>query len=193
MKNICVYCGSNFGDRTSYRQAAESMGKLLAQRNIGLVYGGGDVGLMGVVADAAIDAGGEVTGVIPKLLADKEVAHQRLTNLHIVNTMHERKHIMAELSDAFIAMPGGFGTLEELFEVVTWTQLSFHNKACGVLNVEGYYDGLLTFLDHATAEKFIRPHHREIVVVDTEPAALLEKLNKFEHASVQKWTDKGSA
>lgn len=193
MKNICVYCGSNFGDRASYRQAAEAMGKLLAQRNIGLVYGGGDVGLMGVVADAAIDAGGEVTGVIPKLLADKEVAHQRLTDLRIVNTMHERKHIMAELSDAFIAMPGGFGTLEELFEVVTWTQLSFHNKACGVLNVEGYYDGLLTFLDHATAEKFIRPHHREIVVVETEPAALLEKLNKFEHADVQKWTNEGSA
>lgn len=193
MKNICVYCGSNFGDRASYRQAAETMGKLLAQRNIGLVYGGGDVGLMGVVADAAIDAGGEVTGVIPKLLADKEVAHQRLTDLRIVNTMHERKHIMAELSDAFIAMPGGFGTLEELFEVVTWTQLSFHNKACGVLNVDGYYDGLLTFLDHATAEKFIRPHHREIVVVETEPAALLEKLNKFEHADVQKWTNEGSA
>lgn len=193
MKNICVYCGSNFGDRASYRQAAEAMGKLLAQRNIGLVYGGGDVGLMGVVADAAIDAGGEVTGVIPKLLADKEVAHQRLTDLRIVNTMHERKHIMAELSDAFIAMPGGFGTLEELFEVVTWTQLSFHNKACGVLNVDGYYDGLLTFLDHATAEKFIRPHHREIVVVETEPAALLEKLNKFEHADVQKWTNEGSA
>ena len=180
MKTICVYCGSRVGNRPSYRKAAIALGTLLAQREIGLVYGGGDIGLMKVVADAALAAGGQVTGVIPKALADKEVAHQGLTHLHIVSSMHDRKHMMAELSDAFIAMPGGFGTLEELFEVVTWTQLSFHQKACGVLNVDGFYDGLLTFLDQVTQEQFIRPDHREIIVAATEPADLLDKLGQYD-------------
>lgn len=179
IKTVCVYCGSGFGDRKRYREAASVLGTLLAQRNIDLIYGGASIGLMGTVADAAMAAGGKAIGVIPQSLADAEVAHEGLSELHIVSSMHERKHMMAERADAFISMPGGFGTLEELFEVVTWSQLGLHQKACGLLNVDGFYDGLLSFLDHATAEKFIREQNREIILVEETPHALLGKLIAF--------------
>jgi uncharacterized protein (TIGR00730 family) len=190
MKRVCVYCGSNFGDRPSYLTAAQTLGRELAARNIGLVYGGGNVGLMGAIADAVLAAGGHVIGVIPQALADKEVAHLGLSDLRVVGSMHERKSLMAELSDAFIAMPGGLGTLEEFCEIATWTQLGFHQKACGLLNIDGFYDGLLAFLDHATTEKFIRPEHRTIVLSATEPATLLEKLETYEVPTVHKWLDR---
>lgn len=187
MKRVCVYCGSNFGDRPSYLAAAQLLGKELAVRDVELVYGGGNVGLMGAIADAVLAAGGHVIGVIPQALVDKEVAHQGLPDLRVVLSMHDRKSLMAELSDAFIALPGGLGTLEEFCEIATWTQLGFHRKACGLLNVDGFYDGLLEFLNHATAEKFIRPEHRTIVLADDDPGALLTKLETYELPNVQKW------
>ncbi|MBD2258207.1 TIGR00730 family Rossman fold protein [Pseudanabaena sp. FACHB-2040] len=191
MNRICVYCGSNFGDRKSYLETAQALGTVMAERGITLVYGGGNVGLMGAVADTVLGAGGQVIGVIPQALVDKEVAHTGLSDLRVVSSMHERKALMAELSDAFIALPGGLGTLEEFCEIATWTQLGFHTKACGLLNVDGFYNGLLTFLDHATQEKFIRPAHRGIVLADTDPAALIDKLAKFEVPVVQKWIARG--
>jgi uncharacterized protein (TIGR00730 family) len=191
MKRICVYCGSNFGDRKSYLETAQALGTVMAERGITLVYGGGNVGLMGAVADTVLAAGGRVIGVIPQALVDKEVAHTGLTELRVVSSMHERKALMAELSDAFIALPGGLGTLEEFCEIATWTQLGFHTKACGLINVDGFYDGLLAFLDHATGEKFIRPAHRSIVLADTDPAVLIDKLAGFEMPVVQKWIERG--
>lgn len=190
MKSICVYCGSNFGDRDSYLEAAQHLGTELAKRELTLVYGGGNVGLMGAVADSVLAAGGKVIGVIPQALVDQEVAHTGLSDLRVVGSMHDRKLLMADLSDAFIALPGGLGTLEEFCEVATWTQLGFHQKACGLLNIEGFYDGLLSFLDHATLEKFIRPEHRSIVLTGATPAELIEKLNQFEVPMVQKWIDR---
>ncbi|MCG8368442.1 MAG: TIGR00730 family Rossman fold protein [Pseudanabaenales cyanobacterium] len=189
MKSICVYCGSNFGDRDSYLEAAQSLGAAMAVQEITLVYGGGNVGLMGAVADAALAAGGKVIGVMPQVLVDKEIAHTGLSDLRVVGSMHKRKSLMAELADAFIALPGGLGTLEEFCEVATWTQLGFHQKACGLLNIEGFYDGLLAFLNHATAEKFIRPDHRKIVLSGKDPMELLEKLTQFEAPIVPKWLD----
>ncbi|MBD0269356.1 MAG: TIGR00730 family Rossman fold protein [Cyanobacteria bacterium Co-bin8] len=191
MNRICVYCGSNFGDRKSYLETAQALGTVMAERGIMLVYGGSNVGLMGAVADAVLGAGGQVIGVIPQALVDKEVAHTGLNDLRVVSSMHERKALMAELSDAFIALPGGLGTLEEFCEIATWTQLGFHTKACGLLNVDGFYNGLLTFLDHATQEKFIRPAHRGIVLADTDPAVLIDKLAEFEMPVVQKWIARG--
>jgi uncharacterized protein (TIGR00730 family) len=190
MKSICVYCGSNFGARDRYLEAAQRLGAELAARGMTLVYGGGNVGLMGAVADAVLAAGGKVIGVIPQALVDKEVAHTGLSDLRVVRSMHERKSLMAELADAFIALPGGLGTLEEFCEIATWTQLGFHKKACGLLNVEGFYDGLLAFLNHATAEKFIRSEHRSIILSEEDPAALIEKLARFEVPVVQKWIDR---
>jgi uncharacterized protein (TIGR00730 family) len=190
MRSICVYCGSNFGDRTSYLEAAHNLGIEIAKREMVLVYGGSNVGLMGAVADSALAAGGKVIGVIPQALVDKEVAHTGLSDLRIVNSMHERKAVMAELADAFIALPGGLGTLEEFCEVVTWTQLGFHKKACGLLNIEGFYDGLLTFLNHAMAEKFIRPEHRNIILADENSVKLLDKLAQFKVPVVHKWIDR---
>lgn len=189
MKSICVYCGSNFGDRESYLEAAQSLGAAMAVQEITLVYGGGNVGLMGAVADAALAAGGKVIGVMPQVLVDKEIAHTGLSDLRVVGSMHKRKSLMAELADAFIALPGGLGTLEEFCEVATWTQLGFHQKACGLLNIEGFYDGLLAFLNHATAEKFIHPDHRKIVLSGKDPMELLEKLTQFEAPIVPKWLD----
>lgn len=193
MKRICVYCGSNLGRRPSYLAAAQALGQELAARRIALVYGGGNVGLMGAIADATLAAGGEAIGVIPQALVDKEVAHRGLTELRVVKSMHDRKALMAELSDAFIALPGGLGTLEELCEVATWTQLGFHHKAVGLLNVEGFYDGLLGFLDGAIAEQFLRPEHRQILIAATEPGALLDQLAQAKLPTVAKWIGRGEA
>ncbi len=190
MKSICVYCGSNFGDRNSYLEAAQGLGIELAKRGITLVYGGGNVGLMGVVADSVLAAGGKVIGVIPQALVDKEVAHTELSELRVVGSMHERKSLMADLADAFIALPGGLGTLEEFCEVATWTQLGLHRKACGLLNIEGFFDGLLSFLNHATQEGFIRAEHKSIVLIGEDPVALIEKLSRFEVPTVHKWIDR---
>ena len=165
------------GVRPAYAEAAKVMGRVMASRGIGLVYGGGNVGLMGVIADAVLAAGGEAIGVIPQALSDREVAHQGLTKLHIVDSMHTRKQLMADLSDAFIAMPGGVGTFEEFFEVVTWTQLGIHRKPCGLLDVEAFYQPLEQFIDRAVAEGFIKPLHRSSIVMDTDPARLLDRLS----------------
>ncbi len=187
MKRVCVFCGSSVGTSPAYAEAATALGALLASRGIGLVYGGGNVGLMGVIADAALAAGGEVIGVIPRALADREVAHTGLADLRVVDSMHTRKAMMAELSDAFIAMPGGVGTFEELFEAVTWTQLGLHRKACGLLNVEGFYSPLVAFIDQAVTEGFIRPVHRTAIVVDDDPARLLDTLATIDLPDVPKW------
>ena len=187
MRRLCVFCGSSAGVRAAYTEAAKAMGTLLAERKIELVYGGGDVGLMGVVADAALAAGGEVIGVIPRALADKEIAHAGLTQLHVVDSMHTRKAMMADLADGFVAMPGGVGTFEEFFEAVTWTQLGLHRKACGLLNVDGFYAPLEAFIDRAVAEGFIRPAHRGIVVMDSDPARLLDKLAAAVLPDMPKW------
>lgn len=178
MKRICVYCGANPGNRSKYRDGARQLGRLLAGRGLGLVYGGATVGLMGVLADAALEAGAEVIGIIPEALMGQEVAHFGLTDLKVVTSMHERKALMAAMSDGFIALPGGLGTLEETFEILTWAQLGIHAKPCGLLNVGGYFDGLVAFLDHAVDEGFIRPQHRELLMVAGQPELLLDR---FEH------------
>jgi hypothetical protein len=190
MNSICVYCGSSLGARESYRRAAEALGQELARRGLTLVYGGGNVGLMGAMADAALAAGGKVIGVIPQALLDKELGHDGLSELRVVASMHERKAQMAELADGFIAMPGGFGTLEEFCEITTWTQLGFHRKPCGLLNVEGFYDSLLAFLDHATDDGFIWQLHRDIVLSDHRPAALIDRLAALHLPTVHKWIDR---
>jgi uncharacterized protein (TIGR00730 family) len=188
-----VFCGSSHGLRSSYLQAATSLATLLVARDIGIVYGGGRVGLMGAVADAALAAGGDVIGVIPQALVDKEVSHRGLADLRIVKSMHERKALMAELSDAFIALPGGFGTLEEFCEVVTWSQLGLHRKACGLLNVDGYFDSLLAFFNHATAEQFIKPVHRGSIVADAVPEILVDRVLSLQLPVVEKWISRPEA
>jgi uncharacterized protein (TIGR00730 family) len=187
MKRICVFCGSSPGNRPEHGIAAEEMGRELVRRNIGLVYGGGNVGLMGMIADAVLKAGGEVQGVIPENLMAREVGHKRLTKLHVVRSMHERKALMADLSDAFVAMPGGFGTLEEFWEVVTWTQLGLHAKPCGILNVRGYYTPLLRMFDHAVEEQFLKPENRTLVLARESPADLLQALEEWRPVRVEKW------
>jgi len=189
MTKLCVFCGSGFGSRTEYAQAAKNLCTALVKRNIGLVYGGGRVGLMGEIASTVNNNNGSVIGVIPKELFNKEVAYTELTDLRVVDTMHERKALMAELSDGFIAMPGGLGTIEEFFEVLTWTQLGFHSKPCGLLNICGYYDQLLKFLDHSVSERFIEPEHRSMILIDDNPEALLDKFINFEppRADKVKW------
>jgi len=189
MKRICVFCGSNAGARSEYAEAARALATVLAERKLGIVYGGGNVGLMGVLADAALEHGGEVIGVIPRKLVEKEVAHHGVTELRIVETMHERKALMNDLSDAFLALPGGFGTLDEFFEVLTWSQLGFHGKPCALLNVAGYYDGMLAMLDHAVTERFLRPAHRELIIADTDPLRLLQRLSAFVPAPKGKWSN----
>ena len=183
ISTVCVYCGSSSGRRPAYLQAAQALARVLASRGMGLVYGGARVGVMGALAQAALEAGVPVTGVIPRALAHKEIAHDGLTELIVTESMHARKSAMAERSDAFIALPGGIGTFEELFEVWTWTQLGFQGKPCGLLNVEGYYDSLLTFLDHAVAEGFVQATHRRILSVNADPARLLEQLANYQPAS----------
>jgi uncharacterized protein (TIGR00730 family) len=189
MKRVCVFCGSSAGLRADYTHAAEALAAAMTQRRLGLVYGGGNVGLMGKTADAMLKAGGEVIGVIPQSLVAREVAHRGLTELRVVDTMHQRKALMNELSDAFIAMPGGFGTLEEFFEIVTWSQLGLHRKPSGLLNVSGYYDRLLGMLDHAVTERFVRPSHRDLVIADTDADRLLQRLAEFRPVTDLKSTD----
>lgn len=189
MKSLCVYCGSNTGNREEYAQAARNLGRLLVTNGIGLVYGGAGRGLMGVIADEVLAAGGRVQGIIPKALLDKEIAHPRLDELHVVNSMHERKSMMAELSDGFVALPGGFGTLEEIVEMLTWAQLGIHAKPCGLLNVGGYFDGLLAFFDHAAGELFVKPAHRSMLLVDADAERLLTKFREYAAPRTGKWMD----
>lgn len=175
-RSVCVYCGSHNGARPEYMAAARHLGQLIAERGLQLIYGGGSVGLMGVLADSVLAEGGRVTGVIPEQLAERELAHRELTQLRVVTGMHQRKALMAELSDAFIAMPGGMGTMEELFEVMTWSQLGLHAKPCGILNILGYYEYLLGFLDHQVAEGFLKEPQRNLLQVSEDPGHLLELL-----------------
>ncbi|MCP3671836.1 MAG: TIGR00730 family Rossman fold protein [Gammaproteobacteria bacterium] len=187
MKRICVYCGSSTGRSPEYIGYARVLAKELLTRNIGLVYGGASVGIMGEIADTVLDGGGEVIGVIPQKLVDKEVSHNGLTELQVVNSMHERKAIMAEISDGFIALPGGLGTIEEIFEVLTWSQLGFHKKPCALLNIKQYYNSLSLFLDHAVEEQFIKPIHREMLLVGDDPSNLLDTMETYNPPSVDKW------
>ena len=191
MKHVCVFCGSSSGVRPGYRAAAKELGRTLAARGIGLVYGGARVGLMGTVADAVVNARGQVIGVIPEALVAKEVAHTGLTELRVVRSMHERKAVMADLSDGFVAIPGGWGTLEEFFEVLTWGQLGLHQKPCGLLNVEEYFDGLLTFADRMIEEGFVRRENAAMISVSSDPATLLDLLAAYTPPrSVEKWIDR---
>ncbi len=187
MPRICVFCGSSSGSHPGYAAAARALAREIARRGHGLVYGGGNVGLMGVVADAMLEAGGEVVGVIPHTLVSREIGHRGVTTLHVVDSMHERKTLMADLSDAFIALPGGIGTFEEWFEAVTWTQLGLHRKPCGLLNVHGFYDELIRFMDHSWAEGFVKPETRAVVRHDADPAALLDALDAVQLPVVPRW------
>jgi uncharacterized protein (TIGR00730 family) len=192
MRRVCVFCGSSPGARPAYAQATAEVARLLVGEGIGVVYGGGHVGLMGVLADTAMAEGGEVIGVMPQALVDREIAHGRISELRVVGSMHERKALMAELSDAFIALPGGAGTLDELFEVYTWAQLGLHDKPCGLLDVEHYFAGLTDFLDHAVRERFVREEHRAMLMIEQEPRALIERLRDYEPRAVApKWIDRG--
>ncbi|WP_260581314.1 TIGR00730 family Rossman fold protein [Sphingopyxis sp. PET50] len=190
-RRICVFSGSSAGISGAYERAARALGKRLAQGGIDLVYGGAAVGLMGAIADATLAEGGHVTGVIPQALVDKEVAHRGLTELHIVNSMHERKAMMADLSDGFIAMPGGIGTFEELFEVWTWAQLGSHAKPCALLNILGFYDRLLEFLGHVVGQGFLKKVHRDMLIVEEDPAALLHAMAQYKAPAVGKWIGRG--
>jgi uncharacterized protein (TIGR00730 family) len=187
MKRVCVYCGSSPGRQEDYAQAARDLGRLLVERNLGLVYGGASVGVMGAVADAVLDGGGEVIGIIPEALAVREVRHTGLTEQHVVGSMHERKALMAEKSDGFLALPGGWGTLEEIFEILTWAQLGFHAKPCGLLNVAGYYDDLFRFLEQAREEGFVRPVYHGMLMMEDDPAALLDRFATYRAPQVRKW------
>lgn len=192
MDNVCVYCGSSPGRRPSYGDAAESLGRTLVDRGVGLVYGGASVGVMGTLADAVLDAGGEVHGVIPEALMTRELAHGGLTELEVVDSMHARKSRMVDLADGFVALPGGFGTVEELVEVLTWAQLGFHDHPCGLLNVEGYYDSLVAFFDCTLEEGFVSPEHREMLVVAADPETLLDEFEGYEPPRVKEYiTDSG--
>ena len=190
LKSLCVYCGSSPGLRAAYIEAAEAFGRLIATEGITLVYGGGNVGLMGALADSVLQAGGNVIGVIPERLAAKELAHNGLSELHLVGSMHERKLKMAELSDAFVALPGGAGTIEEIFEVFTWTQLGFHLKPCAFLDVDQYYARLFQFLDHMADQRFITKEHLDSLISGVDPADLLRKLRNYTPAIVDKWLDR---
>ncbi len=189
MKRVCVFCGSSSG-APEYPELARHCGRVLAERGLTLVYGGGNVGLMGILADSVLEAGGEVIGVIPHGLVDRELAHNRLTSLIRVSSMHERKQRMAELSDASVALPGGIGTMDELFEIYTWLQLRFHNKPVGLLNARGFYDLLLRFLDHMVQERFLKPQNRELLLVDSDFAKLLDQMASFQPRSVPRSKDK---
>jgi len=190
IKSLCVYCGSSPGRLEEYAAAARALARCLVENGISLVYGGAKVGIMGIVADTVLEAGGKAIGVIPEALVAKEVAHAGLTELHITGSMHERKTLMAELSDGFVALPGGIGTLEEIFEVWTWAQLGFHHKPCGILNVEGYYDALASFLDHTVREEFVMTPHRSMLIVESDPATLLHRFRSYTHPVVAKWLEK---
>jgi uncharacterized protein (TIGR00730 family) len=192
VRRLCVFCGSSPGARPAYGEAAEEFGRILVAEGIGVVYGGGKVGLMGRLADAVLAEGGEVIGVLPQALVAKEIGHPGVDDLRVVGSMHERKALMADLSDGFVALPGGLGTVEELFEVYTWSQLGLHRKPCALLDVDGYYEGLASFLTHAVEERFLREDHRAMLIVDHEPRALVDRLRRFEPgAIVPKWIDRG--
>lgn len=190
MKKICVYCGSNPGKNPEYIAAARTLAKELVARNIALVYGGASVGIMGEIADTVLSHGGEVIGIIPQALADKELAHSGLSELIVVKSMHERKNLMADHADGFIALPGGIGTLEELFEVWTWAQLGFHNKPCALLNIKGYYDHLTMFLDNVMQQEFMKDIHRNMLLVEDNPTQLLEQMANYQPPAVSKWIDR---
>lgn len=192
VRRIAVFCGSNVGARPEYVAAAKSLGRAMASRGIGLVYGGSNVGLMAAIADEMQDELGDVVGIIPKALVDREVANTSLDDLRVVDSMHERKAMMAELADGFIALPGGIGTLEEFFETWTWAQLGMHRKPCGLLNVAGYFDPLLSFLDRTVEERFVRQVHRDMVIVEEEAATLLDRFAAYEPPLVVKWVNAGS-
>jgi len=189
MRSLCVFCGSNHGARPAYATAARELGQVLAQRGLRLVYGGTHVGLMGVLANAALAAGGEVTGVITGALEDRALAHPGLTDLRVVGSLAERKALMAELADGFIALPGGLGTLDEVFEVLVWAQFHMHRKPCGLLNVEGYYDPLVAFLDVAARERFLKEEHRAMVLVEDGAATLLDRFASYAAPTVEKWIE----
>jgi uncharacterized protein (TIGR00730 family) len=184
---LCVFCGSSAGRDPAYAEVAREMGELLARRGIRLIYGGGGIGLMGAIAKAAMSAGGEVVGVIPHALRAKELAYHELTHLHVVQTMHERKQMMADLSDGFIAMPGGFGTFEEFCETLTWAQLGLHSKPCGMLNVKDYYDHMLAMFDHAVREQFVPVHHRAMIIAESDPVRLLDAMAAYQGPPTEKW------
>jgi len=192
IRRLAIFCGSNPGARPQYVEATRALGRLLCERGIGIVYGGSSVGLMAALADAMLDDLGDVIGVIPRMLVDREVANRTLTDLRIVDSMHARKAMMAELADGFIALPGGIGTLEEFFEIWTWGQLGMHEKPCGLLNVAGYFDPLLAFLDRAVEEKFVREVHRAMVIVESDPLALLSRFEAYEPPRVVKWINAGT-
>ncbi len=192
MKSLCIYCGSSPGATPVYAQAARGLAQAMVEQDIALVYGGGNVGLMGIIADEVMRLGGQATGVIPEALLKKELGHNGLTQLHIVKDMHERKAMMADLSDGFIAMPGGVGTLEELFEVFTWAQLGFHQKPIGLLNVDGFYDGLLQFIQHMVSQRFLKGEQAEILIAEAQPADLLQRFRSFVPHHVPKWLDRNT-
>jgi uncharacterized protein (TIGR00730 family) len=187
IRSVCVFCGSSAGNDSRFAQAASEFGALLAREGTTLVYGGGHVGLMGILADAVLANGGKVVGVIPRALWDREVGHRNLTELHVVETMHERKAMMASLADAFVALPGGLGTLEEIFEVWTWAQLGIHDKPVGFLDVDGFYAPLLAFLDHGVDAGFVRAPHRAMAIVDADGASLLQRMGEYQPPKVAKW------
>lgn len=186
MKRICVYCGSNAGSRPEYLETAAYLGQCLADKGIGIVYGGAEVGLMGAVASSALDKGGEVIGVIPELFAER-VKHNKLSRLHVVPTMHDRKKRMFDLSDGFMALPGGIGTIEEVFEILTWAQLGYHQKPCGILNVCGYFDRIIEFLEHSVSQMFLKKTHREMIMVDENPEGLLKQFECYKPPTEPKW------
>jgi uncharacterized protein (TIGR00730 family) len=191
MRRICVFCGSSRGRHPAHAEAARQLGAALARRGLGLVYGGGRVGLMGEVADAVLNAGGEAIGVIPEALVAREIGHDGLTELRVVGSMHERKALMGELADAFVALPGGYGTLEEISEALTWTQLGLHLKPCGFLDVDGYFDFLLAFMDRAVEEGFLAAAHRSIALHERDPEVLLQRLESWRPPAVDKWIERG--
>lgn len=193
MKSLCVFLGANPGNDPKYAQVARNMGHELAVRGITTVYGGSNMGLMGILAESALEAGGKVVGVIPESLVKKEVAHYGLTKLHVADSMHERKALMADLSDGFVALPGGIGTMDEIFEIFTWAQLGFHNKPCGLLNVDGYYDKLMNFLNEVVEEGFLKGIHKEMLITESTPAEIIEAFKIYEAPTANKWVEKLAA
>lgn len=192
IRRLAIFCGSNPGVRPDYMEGVRSLGRILCERGIGVVYGGSSVGLMATLSDVMLDELGDVIGVIPRMLVEREVANTQLADLRIVESMHERKALMADLADGFVALPGGIGTLEEFFEIWTWGQLGMHEKPCGLLNIAGYFDPLLAFLDRAVEEKFVRQVHREMVIVESDPSRLLDRFQAYEPPRVVKWINAGT-
>jgi len=190
MKRICVYCGSSPGNKPEYMAGAEELGRAMLEMGLGLVYGGAQVGIMGQIADTIVEGRGEAIGIMPKSLAEREIFHTGLTKLEIVNSMHERKALMAEYSDGFIALPGGLGTIEEIFEVLTWAQLGFHEKPCGLLNIAGYYDHLSGFLNHTVTQGFVNTASRSMLITESDPFQMLERFKTYKAPKVNKWIDK---